>query len=68
MEDTVTIRMSLLKYYLKCEKKLRGIRDIMETDKFKDFYNEDTSHFQDYMIDIHNKTIPSRMHRRMLSP
>ena len=29
-EDTVTIKMSLLKYYLKCEKQLSGIRYIME--------------------------------------
>ena len=68
MEDTVTIKMSLLKHYMDCENRLCDIRGIMCEDKFKDFYNEDTSHFQDYMIDIHNKTIPSRMHRRMLSP
>ena len=54
-EDTVTIKMSLLKYYLKCEKKLRGIRDIMETDKFKDFY-EDDDHFNDKIIPMHDLT------------
>ena len=54
-EDTVTIKMSLLKYYLECEKKLSGIRDIMETDTFKDFYKDD-DHFNDKIIPIHDLT------------
>ena len=54
-EDTVTIKMSLLKYYLKCEKKLRGIRDIMETDTFKDFYKDD-DHFNDGIIPMYHLT------------
>ena len=47
--------MSLLKYYLRCEKKLRCIRDIMETDEFKDFYKDD-DHFNDDIIPIYNLT------------
>ena len=55
MEDTATIKMSLLKYYLECEKKLSDIRYIMETDKFKDFYGDD-DHFNDKIIPIYDLT------------
>ena len=67
MEDTVTIKMSLLKHYMDCENRLCDIKGIMGEHKFTDFYDEHSSHFQGYMIDIYNKTIPSRSYRRMLN-
>ena len=54
-EDTVTIKMSLLKYYLECEKKLSRIRDIMEVDSFKDFYKDD-DHFNNNVIPMYHLT------------
>jgi len=50
----VTIKGEWFEYYRRCDNNLKRILGILNTKKFKDFYDDSTDHWQDHIIGIHN--------------